>query len=61
MNVTLDLTADDADLLMTAIRSYLDDLHDEIAHTESYEFREALKARQQRLNALLEHLGSRSS
>ena len=60
MNVTLDLTPDDAELLMTVIRSYLDDLHDEIAHTESYDFREALQARQQRLNDLLGRLGQSS-
>jgi hypothetical protein len=59
--VNLDLTQEDVAILRDTIRSYLNDLHDEIAHTESFEFREGLQARQQRLNALLERLGGESS
>ena len=60
-NVNLDLTQEDVAILRDVIRSYLSDLHDEIAHTENYEFREGLQARQQRLNQLLERLGGESS
>ncbi|SOD02987.1 hypothetical protein SAMN05216486_10726 [bacterium JGI 053] len=60
-NVNLDLTQEDVAILRDVIRSYLSDLHDEIAHTENYEFREGLQARQQRLTQLLERLGGESS
>ena len=59
--MNLDLTQEDVAILRDTIRSYLNDLHDEIAHTENFEFREGLQARQQRLNALLERLGGESS
>jgi len=59
--VNLELTQEDVAILRDTIRSYLNDLHDEIAHTENFEFREALQGRQQRLNALLERLGGESS
>ena len=57
---TLQLAEQDAALLADVIRSYLNDLHDEIAHTENFEFREALQDKQRRLNALLEQLGGTS-
>jgi LPS O-antigen subunit length determinant protein (WzzB/FepE family) len=60
-NVNLDLTQEDVAILRDVIRSYLSDLHDEIAHTENFEFRTALQARQQRLNDLLARLGGESS
>jgi len=59
--VNLDLTQEDVAILRDVIRSYLSDLHDEIAHTENYEFREGLQARQRRLTDLLERLGGESS
>ena len=59
--MNLELTQEDVAILRDTIRSYLNDLHDEIAHTENFEFREALQGRQQRLNALLERLGGESS
>jgi len=55
--VNLELTQEDVAILRDTIRSYLNDLHDEITHTENFEFREALQGRQQRLNAMLERLG----
>ncbi|HEX8359377.1 MAG TPA: hypothetical protein VF613_04690 [Longimicrobium sp.] len=53
------LTLDDegAALLADALRSYLSDLHSEISGTDNFDFREALKAREQRLNAILHQLG----
>jgi hypothetical protein len=53
----LELDANDVALLREVIRSYLSDLHDEIVHTENFEFREALQERQRRLNAMLERFG----
>ena len=60
-NVNLDLTQEDVAILRDVIRSYLSELHDEIVHTENYEFREGLQERQRRLNELLERLGGESS
>ena len=57
MNTSLELAAEDVALLRDVIRSYLSDLHDEIVHTDDFEFREGLHAKQRRLNALLDQLG----
>jgi hypothetical protein len=59
--VNLDLTQEDVAILRDVIRSYLSELHDEIVHTENYEFREGLQERQRRLNELLERLGGETS
>ena len=59
--MNLDLTQEDAAILRDVIRSYLSDLHDEIVHTENFEFREGLQARQRRLQELLERLGGETS
>ena len=59
--MNLDLTQEDAAILRDVIRSYLNELHDEIVHTENYEFREGLQERQRRLNELLERLGGEPS
>ena len=60
-NVNLDLTQEDVAILRDVIRSYLSDLHDEIAHTENFDFREGLQQRQRRLQELLERLGGEPS
>jgi hypothetical protein len=57
----LELDANDIALLRDVIRSYLNDLHDEIVHTENFEFREGLQERQRRLNAMLERFGGGES
>lgn len=59
--MNLDLTQEDVAILRDVIRSYLSELHDEIVHTENYEFREGLQERQRRLNELLERLGGETS
>lgn len=59
--MNLDLTPEDVAILRDALRSYLGDLHDEIAHTENFEFREALQERQRRLTAILDQLGGEPS
>lgn len=58
--MNLDLTPEDVAILRDALRSYLSDLHDEIAHTENFEFREALQERQRRLAAIFDQLGEPS-
>ena len=55
--MNLDLTQEDVTILRDVIRSYLSELHDEIVHTENFEFREGLQERQRRLQELLERLG----
>ena len=59
--MNLDLTQEDVAILRDVIRSYLNELHDEIVHTENFEFREALQEKQRRLNDLLDRLGGESS
>jgi hypothetical protein len=58
---TLQLAEQDVALLADVIRSYLNDLHDEITHTDNYDMREALQERQSRLQAILEQLGGGTS
>jgi hypothetical protein len=53
--ITLD--AEEAEYLATALRSYLSDLRMEVAGTDSYDFREALKKQEAVLNHVLEQLG----
>jgi len=59
--MNLDLTQEDVAILRDVIRSYLNELHDEIVHTENFEFREALQEKQRRLNDLLGRLGGETS
>ena len=59
--MNLDLTQEDVAILRDVIRSYLSELHDEIVHTENFEFREGLQARQRRLQDLLDRLGGETS
>lgn len=53
---SLDLSADEAEVLRTALTSYLDDLQDEIGHTDDFEFREALQRRRDILQSIVERL-----
>ena len=58
MATSLDLNQEDVGLLREVISHYLGELHDEIVHTENFDFREALHAKQRRLTQLLEQLGN---
>ncbi|HEU4562483.1 MAG TPA: hypothetical protein VFS20_31930 [Longimicrobium sp.] len=58
---TLQLAEGDVALLADVIRSYLNDLHDEITHTDNFEMREALQEKQRRLQEILEQLGGTQS
>lgn len=59
--MNLELTQEDVAILRDTIQSYLNDLHDEIVHTENFEFREGLQERQRRLQAMLDRLGGAAS
>ena len=51
------LTAQERNEVRLALRTYVTDLHMEIAHTDRYEFREELKARRAVLDEVLRRLG----
>jgi hypothetical protein len=53
----LALTGQEHNELRLALRTYVTDLHLEIAHTDRYEFREELKARRAVLEEVLRRLG----
>jgi uncharacterized protein (DUF2164 family) len=53
--ITID--AEEAQYLATALRSYLSDLRMEVAGTDSFDFREALKKQETALNHVLQQLG----
>ena len=59
--MNLELTQEDVAILRDTIRSYLNDLHDEITHTDNYDLREALHERQRRLQAILGQLDGATS
>ena len=52
----LSLDTEGAAVLADALRSYLSDLHSEIAGTDNFDFREALKRREQTLTGILQQL-----
>lgn len=52
----LSLDSEGAAVLADALRSYLSDLHSEIAGTDNYDFREALKRREQMLLAIVNQI-----
>lgn len=58
---TLQLAEQDAALLADVVRSYLNDLHDEITHTDDYDLRQALHDKQHRLQEILGQLGGTTS
>ena len=53
---TLELAREDARVLAEVLKDYLSDLRMEISHTDSYEFREGLKARKMALRRVVEAL-----
>ena len=54
----LELTADEHALLVTILDQALRDLKEEVYHTETMEYKEALKQREQLLQGLLSKLGT---
>ena len=57
----LQLEGQDAALLADVIRSYLNDLHTEITHTDDYDLRQALHQKQHRLQEILGQLDGTTS
>ena len=55
---TLDLSREETESLTVALQSYLNDLQDEIGHTDDYDFRQALQARREHLEGILARLSS---
>jgi hypothetical protein len=55
MQVNLD--KDEVAALIDAVKSYVADLHSEINHTEDYDMREELKAREVALTSVVTKLG----
>lgn len=53
---TLQLAGEESALLHRVLTSALDQLHDEIAHTDDREFREALKQDRESLSRILQQL-----
>lgn len=54
--IQLSLDTERAVVLADALRSYLSDLHSEIAGTDNFDYREALKLREQMLTEILNSL-----
>lgn len=51
--IRIELQPDEAEVLATALESYLSDLRMEIADTDSMDFREMLKARKKVLRSIV--------
>lgn len=54
--IHLDLTEEEAAVLITTIRSALSELHTEISHTDSHDYKEQLRIRQHALEKALQSL-----
>ena len=54
---SLEVSTEEAEALRTAIQSYLNDLQDEIGHTDDYDFRHSLQHRRDLLHGFLQRLG----
>lgn len=56
--IRIDLHSEELQARQAVLKSYLSDLHDEIVHTDSYDYREQLKQRQAMLDSLLHRIGA---
>jgi hypothetical protein len=54
----MQLTTEEALMLREILESYLGDLREEVHHTDSFEYREALKRQENTLKKLLQQLQS---
>ena len=59
--ITIELQKEEAETLGRVLKSSLSQLHDEIAHTDSREYREGLKREKARIRAVLERLPAEAS
>jgi hypothetical protein len=53
---SIEISREDAEALRAGIQSYLGDLHDEIVHTDGYDFKTMLQQRRARLEDFLRRL-----
>lgn len=51
--LNLELTQAEAQALQTALQSYIDDLRQEVSHTENWQFKAALKQNEAHLRRVL--------
>ena len=58
--IRIELNPREAQALQHALKSYLSDLHDEIVHTDSYDYREQLKQEQALLDSLVTRIRATS-
>jgi hypothetical protein len=54
---TLELSREEATDLADALRSYLNDFHDEIVNTDDFDYKQALQQKRERLEAVVARLG----
>jgi len=54
--LTLDLSQDEAAALADALRSYLNDFHDEIANTDDFDYKQTLQRKREHLESVLSRL-----
>lgn len=57
---TLELSREEATDLADALRSYLNDFHDEIVNTDDFDYKQALQQKRERLEAVMARLGGGS-
>ncbi|HEU4456291.1 MAG TPA: hypothetical protein VFR81_24710 [Longimicrobium sp.] len=56
--LTLELSREEAADLADALRSYLNDFHDEIANTDDFDYKQALQRKRERLEGVVARLGT---
>lgn len=55
--LTLELSPEEAADLADALRSYLNDFHDEIVNTDDFDYKQALQRKRERLESVVARLG----
>ena len=55
--LTLELSREEAADLADALRSYLNDFHDEIVNTDDFDYKQALQRKRERLESVVARLG----
>lgn len=56
--LTLELSQEEAADLAAALRSYLNDFHDEIAKTDDFDYKQSLQRKREHLEGILARLGA---
>ncbi len=55
--LTLELSREEATDLADALRSYLNDFHDEIVNTDDFDYKQTLQHKRERLEAIVARIG----